>query len=94
MPDVDISKVGIREHSKNVVAPVHVDTKGDGTKIMEIRQLVKKEKLAQPILTSSEAKKIGRQKWIPFRKTGLMTCVVQGRRFMVDMEVYNKIDHD
>jgi len=90
----DISKLGVKEHSKKVVAPVHIDTKGDGTKIMEIRQTVKKEKLAQPVLTAAEAKKIGRQKWHPFRQTEMMTCVVEGRRFMVDMDVYNRIEHD
>ena len=94
MPDFDISKLGVKEHKKHIVAPVHVDTKGDGTKIMEIRKVETKEKLAQPLLSASEAKKLGKQKWHSFRQTDLMTCVVQGRHFMVDMDVYNRIDHD
>ncbi len=94
MPTTDISKLGIREHTKRVVAPVVAETRNDGTKIMEIRSVQKKFKVAQPILSFSEAKKLGRQKWHPFRKTDLMTCVVDSRRFLIDMEVYNKIDHD
>lgn len=91
---VDVSELGIREHRLVSVQPVEVEERG-GTKIVEIRQTVIKKNLPQPLLELHEAKKLGRQKWHPFRNMkDIFTTVVDGRRFLVEKHVYDELDKD
>ena len=101
--------IGVREHSTVIDAPVIVKDNAGHTgtgKIMEIRQTVKNENLAQPFLTEAEAKQLGVQRWHPYKykivdmnkvkhePESLMCCIVNERRFFISKQIYNNIDHN
>jgi hypothetical protein len=104
-----VDSVGVRPHSRVEDAPVVINENAgpSGTgKIMEIRQTVKTENLAQPFLNKEEAEALGVCKWKLFSRTvkgldnkkiapnRLFTTIVNGRRFLITRGVHESIAHD
>lgn len=85
--------LGLRTVDRVVVKPID-DKVIDGRMNVEIRQTIERFDIQQPYLTYDEAKKLGKQKWHRHKMTGVFTCVVRGRRFMLDDDTFARLRND
>lgn len=63
---------------------------GDFGPMMTTQVVTEIKNEAQPILTLTEAKLLGKQNWEPWPDGGYK-CIVKGRRFIVSAEVYKQL---
>ena len=86
----DMETLGTRTRTKTVMTAVK---KGEGDKgpIMNIQPVHKQVTTVQSTLNVEEAVKLGTQDWKPFGLDGHFTCIVEGRRCIVNKEVYAEL---
>ncbi len=86
----DVANLGLRIRRKTVL--VDIDT-GEGRhgRVKNLQAQVKEIPVIQSLLTFEEAATLGTQTWRPFGKDGQQTCSVEGRRFIVEKEVFEEL---
>jgi len=87
MPNVDLNKLGLRKVTKIVTVSGNPapGIYTDGTNMIFDKKIEVEE--AQPLLTREEYELLKDENWreSPDSMPGTHTCVVNGRRFMVDL---------
>ena len=96
VPAGTLDTLGVRHGDRIVVRDVqatHLDGRlafTDKGPLMIPKEVKEKYTDVQPLLTTEEAKKLGKQNW-RVNNDGNYTCVVNGRRFCLDPEYYEEL---
>ena len=91
-----LDTLGVRHVTRMVTKDVQA-THPDGSlaftdkgPLMTRREMQERIRLVQSRLTLEEAQKLGSQKWT-LKSEGDWTCIVNGRRFILDQETYEEL---
>lgn len=95
VPDgVDLETLGEREIVVTSLISKDMKENEKGIMVKQLVEVKEKKRVRQTILTEEEALSLGKRGWRSFAKGTLMTCIVGGNRYCVDLTIFAKMCND